>query len=173
MKDHGIVFFGTKQVIAWPMSRKDYNDYRGWDNENGEDEGFLIEDVHGSSNHPEHNGYLSWSPADEFERAHEPATAMSFGHAQVAMEQGLKVARQGWNGKKMWIAYTPGSDVPLQNVKPGSALSLLAAERIKAGDLSDLTIGGHYDMKAADGTLVIGWLASQTDMAARDWCIVP
>lgn len=27
-------------------------------------------------------------------------------------------------------------------------------------------------MKAADGSLVIGWLASQTDMLAEDWEVV-
>lgn len=27
-------------------------------------------------------------------------------------------------------------------------------------------------MKAADGTYVVGWLASQTDMLAEDWEIV-
>jgi hypothetical protein len=27
-------------------------------------------------------------------------------------------------------------------------------------------------MKAADGTVVNGWLASQTDMLANDWMIV-
>jgi hypothetical protein len=27
-------------------------------------------------------------------------------------------------------------------------------------------------MKAADGSIVIGWLASQTDMLAEDWVVV-
>jgi hypothetical protein len=30
----------------------------------------------------------------------------------------------------------------------------------------------HIDMKAADGSYVVGWLASQTDMLAEDWDIV-
>lgn len=176
-KKAGEVFFGTKQVVAWPMTRQAYNDYRDWtlpDDENGDDEGYLIEYVEGGrGNHPDHLGYISWSPKEVFYKEYTPTGAMSFGHALVAMEQGLKVARAGWNGKGMWVAWTPGSTVPLQSVKPGSALALLAAERIAAGDLSELTICGHYDMKAADGSLVIGWLASQTDMAAKDWGIVP
>lgn len=28
------------------------------------------------------------------------------------------------------------------------------------------------DMRAADGTMVIGWLASQTDMLADDWTVL-
>jgi hypothetical protein len=36
----------------------------------------------------------------------------------------------------------------------------------------EVTICPHIDMKAADGSLVIGWLASQTDMLAEDWIVV-
>jgi hypothetical protein len=32
-----------------------------------------------------------------------------------------------------------------------------------------IEIGAHIDMKAADGSLVVGWLASQTDLLAEDW----
>jgi hypothetical protein len=35
-----------------------------------------------------------------------------------------------------------------------------------------ITIGAHIDMRAADGSLVIGWFASQTDMLAEDWMVV-
>lgn len=30
----------------------------------------------------------------------------------------------------------------------------------------------HIDMRSADGTLVVGWLASQTDMLSDDWQIL-
>jgi hypothetical protein len=33
-------------------------------------------------------------------------------------------------------------------------------------------ICGHIDMMAADGDIVVGWLASQADMLAGDWLIV-
>lgn len=33
-------------------------------------------------------------------------------------------------------------------------------------------INAHIDMKAADGSIVVGWLASQTDVQADDWYIV-
>lgn len=32
-----------------------------------------------------------------------------------------------------------------------------------------VTIMPHIDMKAADDTYVVGWLASQIDMLAEDW----
>jgi hypothetical protein len=67
-------YIGTKIVFARPMSRQQYNDYRGWTlpaNENGDDPGYLVEYQNGSvPNHALHTGYISWSPADQFNQAH-------------------------------------------------------------------------------------------------------
>ena len=69
-------YIGKKEVNAIPMNRQDYNDFRGWklpDDENGEDEGYLVEYVDGGkANTPQYNGYVSWSPRDVFERAYKP-----------------------------------------------------------------------------------------------------
>jgi len=57
-------YIGVKEINAQPMTRQAYNDFRGWqlpDNENGEDEGFLVEYIDGGSpNTPEFKGYVSW-----------------------------------------------------------------------------------------------------------------
>lgn len=57
------------------MNRQEYNDFRGWklpDDENGEDEGYLVEYVDGGkANTPQYNGYVSWSPEDVFKRAYK------------------------------------------------------------------------------------------------------
>jgi hypothetical protein len=67
-------FLGKKQVLAKPMTRKEYNDYRGWQlpkEENGEDEGMLVEYVDGGTkNHEAHEGYISWSPKEVFENSY-------------------------------------------------------------------------------------------------------
>jgi hypothetical protein len=70
-------YIGVKEILARPMTRKEYNDYRGWElpsDENGEDEGFLVEYVQSEKspnvNHPNHKGYISWSPKDVFEDAY-------------------------------------------------------------------------------------------------------
>jgi hypothetical protein len=70
-------YTGVKEILAKPMNRKEYNDYRGWElpsDENGEDEGFLVEYVQSETspnvNHPEHKGYISWSPKDVFEESY-------------------------------------------------------------------------------------------------------
>lgn len=96
---------------------------------------------------------------------------MDFGDAIRAMKAGKKVARSGWNGKGMWVAYTPGSTFPKEYAKDGHAAKHRANEITKAG--GEVVLLPHFDMRAADGSMVVGWLASQTDMAAEDWAEVP
>ncbi len=91
---------------------------------------------------------------------------MDFGDAIRAMKAGAKVARAGWNGKGMWVAMTPGSTFPAFAAKDGHAAAHRAAEVGHGGEINLLP---HIDMRAADGSLVVGWLASQTDMLAEDW----
>lgn len=153
------------------MTRGEYNAYRGWTipaDENPADEGYLVEYQDGGKpNMPKHAGYVSWSPKDVFEAAYQPTTSMSFGHALAALQQGHRVARQGWNGKGMWLTISPGSKA-------------LPAERFWAGANRDYAIanGGSADvlpcitMKTATGEILMGWLASQTDMLANDWQII-
>lgn len=63
-----------KQVLTKPMTRGEYNEYRGWvvpEDENPSDEGFLVEYTDGgASNHPKHEGYISWSPKGVFEKGY-------------------------------------------------------------------------------------------------------
>lgn len=89
---------------------------------------------------------------------------MNIGEAIELAKQGRRVTRNGWNGKGMWIAYSPGSKG-------------LPAERFWAGPNKEyaISIGGEADvlpcltMKTADGSILMGWLASQTDLLATDW----
>ena len=165
-------YIGTKIIRALPMARQQYNDYRGWQlpaDENGDDEGYLVEYVDGGkANDPRHAGYISWSPKDVFERAYRSVEGMTFGLAIEALKAGKKVARAGWNGKGMWIAYTPGSEFAPELAKSGHA----AAHRAEEAPREDVRLRPHIDMRAADGSMVIGWLASQTDMLAEDWAVV-
>lgn len=67
-------YTGTKTVKASAMTRAAYNEYRGWTlpaDENGDDEGYLVEYADGGTpNHAAHDGYISWSPKEQFERAY-------------------------------------------------------------------------------------------------------
>lgn len=68
------LYSGSKQLHAKPMTLGDYNAYRGWQQPAGEDpaaQGYLVEYVDGGKpNDERHEGYISWSPADVFERAY-------------------------------------------------------------------------------------------------------
>lgn len=96
---------------------------------------------------------------------------MNIGQAIEALKAGKRVRRAGWNGKGMWLALTPGSTIPVIAEVDRSYPGLRGAARELALNESprQIHIGAHIDMRAADGTLVIGWLASQTDLLAEDW----
>ena len=106
-------YIGTKIIKASPMTRQQYNDYRGWqlpENENGDDEGYLVEYTDGGKpNHEKHEGYISWSPKEVFENAYNPTSGMTFGHALEMLKRGHRVTRAGWNGKGMWLILVPGT----------------------------------------------------------------
>ena len=94
-----------------------------------------------------------------------------FGRAIKCMKNGLKVARIGWKGKGMWIALTPGSGFNAALAKPGHAAAHRAAE-LEDEDGYMFHLMPHIDMRAADGSMVIGWPVSHIDLLADDWVIV-
>jgi len=165
------LFIGTKVIMARPMTRQEYNDYRGRilpENENGNDEGFLVEYVDGGqSNHDSHEGYISWSPQDVFERSYQPVSSMTFGHAIEMLKLGRKVARAGWNGKGMWLILVPGTlEAGLQRgTAYANALNQDSCEILPHIDMWTVNAHGRRAM-------LPGWLASQSDMLACDWMVV-
>lgn len=83
---------------------------------------------------------------------------MDFGNALVALKEGKRVARAGWNGKGMFLFLVAGSNFVV-NREP--LLSIM-------GEGATVTYRPHIDMKDAEGK-VVPWLASQTDLLAEDW----
>lgn len=154
-------YIGTKCLHALPMTRGDYNDFRGWkipEDENPDDAGYLVQYS---------DDYVSWSPAGVFEEAYYQVDGMNFGLALEAVKKGAKVARDGWNGKDMWVAYSPGSI----GLSPDAFWS--PANRMFAAECdSPVPVLPCLTMKTVAGEIVMGWLASQTDMLATDWYIV-
>jgi hypothetical protein len=80
------------------------------------------------------------------------SAVMNIGDAVAAMETGEKVARIGWNGKGMWLEL----QVPDEHSK--------------------MTLPYVYINYPADADNTPGarcpWLASQTDLLAKDWVLV-
>lgn len=89
---------------------------------------------------------------------------MDFGMALIALKRGECIARKGWNGKGMFLTLQTGSEVDGDKMRNEGAKNYYTGCKCK--------IAPHIDMKSADGTYVVGWLASQTDMLAEDWEIV-
>ena len=87
-----------------------------------------------------------------------------FGMALEALKRGKAVSRKGWNGKGMFLTLQNGSEVEGNNMRNEPAKKYYGDCKAK--------ICPHIDMKAADGSYVVGWLASQTDMLAEDWDII-
>lgn len=163
-------YLGVKRVDAISMTRGEYNTYRGWDipeNEDPLDEGYLVEYVvsPGKPNHPNHPYYISWSPKEAFDESHRVLGEMSFSAALNALKMGRLIARKGWNGKGMYLWLLEETIVPRPWVKDERLLECY-------GDKDELKCLGSIRMRTADGSVLTGWLASQSDMLAEDWTVV-
>lgn len=168
-----IQHIGVKLINAMSMTREEYNEFRGWSvpaDENPGDPGYLVEYIDGGqANTEQFAGYVSWSPKDVFERAYRPINGMTFGLAIESLKMGKKVARSGWNGKGMWLSLSGGMVgriVPAENFWSQSNHDYAESQGGSAHVLPCIT------MKTATGEILMGWLASQTDMLAEDWVII-
>lgn len=144
-------YYGTKKITAWEQEK------------DGKP-GYAVKYA---------DGYTSWSPKDVFEAAYQQLTALSFGHAVVALKEGHRVARSGWNGKGMFLYYVPANKYPAQT----KVAKMYWAERQPPlGDNEDrgpilVPYGAYIAMKTAQEN-VVPWLASQTDVLADDWQVL-
>lgn len=86
---------------------------------------------------------------------------MDFGAALNALKSGRKVAREGWNGKGMFVVYQKG-------YPDGIAINANTAEATGIPQGTVCAFRPYLMMKAADDTFV-PWVASQTDVLAEDW----
>jgi len=94
----------------------------------------------------------------------DTVTTFGIGQAVEEMKNGRQVARIGWNGKGMWLAYQPG----YPNGIPINANTARATGQPEGTVMRFLP---YVMMRTADGAFV-PWLCSQTDLLATDWNIV-
>lgn len=158
-------YIGVKVINAKPMTRAEYNTFRGWElpaDENGADEGYLVEYVDGGRGNTDlYAGYVSWSPKDVFERAYKPTDSMTFGLTLEALKKGFKVARAGWNGKGMFVYFVPAASYPVQT----------GAAKSHFGEGSLVPYNAYMAIKNVDNTIST-WVPSVNDCFANDWSIV-
>jgi len=94
---------------------------------------------------------------------------MNFGQAIAALKDGKRVARDGWNGKGMFILQAGGYSVHKDNLRVGGPIT---KEFLESRGVDEMVIQYHFDMWTAQNQYQTGWLASQSDMQADDWMIV-
>lgn len=78
-----------------------------------------------------------------------------FGDAIKYLKRGLKVKRQGWNGKNQHIELAKN----ISYVEPGG--NIVNCEHEAIGNMAIAFVG--------TSGVQMGWLASQSDMLAEDW----
>ena len=86
---------------------------------------------------------------------------MSFSGALEALKEGKRVAREGWNGKNMFIFLVQGSTfqvsrAPLNQFYPEG---------------TEIKYHAHIDLRSANGEIV-PWNPSQADMLSSDWIVL-
>ena len=130
------------------------------------------------------DGYISWCPAATFDRDYRPVEGgrLTFGQAIEAAKIGRCIRRRGWNGKGMFVYVEKGSfDGPMRGFAVGEDVTqghLSTQDGVSMGLFESCPAGSpvrlpHFCMKSASDAIVIGWLASQTDMLAEDWEELP
>lgn len=92
--------------------------------------------------------------------AFHPHTDLPFSGVLDSLKQGARCARAGWNGKGMYIYHVPENSYP----------AVTDVAKAEFGDM--VPYGAYLAMKTAQGN-VVPWLASQTDILAEDWEILP
>lgn len=83
---------------------------------------------------------------------------MNFGQALEQAKLGSKIARDGWNGRGLWVEL----QVPDEHSKMTLPYFYLNYPSVPA---SDTAPANHIDAK-------VPWLPSQTDILAEDWVIL-
>lgn len=86
-----------------------------------------------------------------------------FGTAVEALKQGARVAREGWNGKGMFLYYVPENKYPASRNEHGTMVGVFEDDMVPYRE--------YLAMKTVDNQ-VVPWVASQTDVLAEDWQIV-
>lgn len=152
-------YIGTKVILAKPMTRGEYNLYRGWkipEDENPADDGYLVKYS---------DDYESWSPKAQFDCAYRSFDGgMPFGSALDLLKMGYKLQRKGWNGKGQFVVYQKGypDGIPC-NKQTAEAWGMNEGDLFKCNP--------YLQIKNVDGSHSM-WVPSIGDVLAEDWIVV-
>jgi hypothetical protein len=97
---------------------------------------------------------------------------MDFSEALKFIKEGEYLQRKGWNGKNMFVYLVGGTLIHTEQLRNEAKKAEEVYDKNCKGQKvypKNIQICSHIDMRAADGSIVVGWLASQTDILAEDW----
>lgn len=93
----------------------------------------------------------------------------TFGDALEAAKDGHRIARKGWNGNGMYVFLATDvqfhTDADISEFHP--------KKTTEETDKNSVEVSDMLVLRTAQGTLQPGWLATQSDMLADDWYILP
>lgn len=99
----------------------------------------------------------------------------TFGQAIGSLKHGFLVRRKGWNGKSMFIFLLRRCVIDdMAIINDAWSLPYNFKEWVKAhpNDKGERFFTQYIYMKAADGSIMVGWNATQVDMFSEDWVLV-
>ncbi|GAA5117174.1 hypothetical protein GCM10023212_05390 [Luteolibacter yonseiensis] len=85
----------------------------------------------------------------------------TFGPAIEAAKSGKRIARDGWNGKGMFVYYVPANSYPAQT----------GVAKAHFGENAMVPYNAYLALKGVDGT-VNTWVPSVNDALATDWQVL-
>jgi hypothetical protein len=85
---------------------------------------------------------------------------MDIGAAVMMAKRGARIARTGWNGKEQYVYYVHAAEYPTTTNSAKAEFGAMAPYR------------AYMAIKTTDGD-VVPWTASQSDLLAEDWRVVP
>ena len=84
---------------------------------------------------------------------------MNFGEAINNVKNGHKIAREGWNGKGMFVIYVPEENIDLTE------------QQEKMFGASNIILNEHFLIKNVNNTLST-WVPSINDCLSEDWYVI-
>ena len=84
---------------------------------------------------------------------------MNFGEAVNNVKNGHKIAREGWNGKGMFVIYVPEENIDLTE------------QQEKMFGASNIILNEHFLIKNVNNTLST-WVPSINDCLTEDWYVI-
>ena len=84
---------------------------------------------------------------------------MNFGEAVNNVKNGHKIAREGWNGKGMFVVYVPEENIDLTE------------QQEKMFGASNIILNEHFLIKNVNNTLST-WVPSINDCLVEDWYVI-